>query len=93
VQGPIPQRPAGQRGVQPSSSPVNGPARPNAASAAAGGHAGLSFLPDVLGFQFGTQPSGDGAAEQLSPEQIQQAFLSRLLLLLGSFVILCLLLF
>jgi len=30
---------------------------------------------------------------QLSPEQVQQAWLSRLLLLLGSFVILCLLLF
>ncbi|EOD41252.1 hypothetical protein EMIHUDRAFT_199519 [Emiliania huxleyi CCMP1516] len=37
----------------------------------------------------GDEPGG----EQLSPEQVQQAFLSRLLLLLGSFVILCLLLF
>ena len=34
-----------------------------------------------------------GAAQDLSPEQAQQARLSRLLLLLGSFVILCLLLF
>jgi E3 ubiquitin-protein ligase RNF5 len=31
--------------------------------------------------------------EPLSPEQQQQAFLSRLLLMLGSFVIMCLLLF
>jgi E3 ubiquitin-protein ligase RNF5 len=55
--------------------------------------AGLSFLPGVLGFQFGNPLVSDDAAEQLSPEQVQQAFLSRLLLLLGSFVILCLLLF
>ena len=34
----------------------------------------------------------DAAVGSLSPEQIQQAFLSRVLLLLGSFVILCLLL-
>jgi len=50
-----------------------------------------------LGFQFishvvqpGTQ-SASGDAR--TPEHAQQAFLSRLLLLLGSFVILCLLLF
>jgi E3 ubiquitin-protein ligase RNF5 len=47
----------------------------------------------VLGFQFGNPLVNDDAAERLSPEQVQQAFLSRLLLLLGSFVILCLLLF
>jgi len=34
-----------------------------------------------------------GYQEPLSPEQLQQAFLSRLMLLLGSFVTLCLLLF
>jgi len=37
-------------------------------------------------------PLGAGGEPALSPEQVQQAFLSRLLLLLGSFVILCLLL-
>lgn len=43
--------------------------------------------------------TGNGAhagmmyGEPLSPEQQQQAFLSRLLLMLGSFVIMCLLLF
>jgi hypothetical protein len=34
-----------------------------------------------------------GSQEPLSPEQQQQAFLSRLMLMLGSFVTLCLLLF
>ncbi len=35
----------------------------------------------------------NGYAEPLTPEQQHQAFLSRLLLMLGSFVIMCLLLF
>ena len=37
--------------------------------------------------------SGQGYVEALTPEQQHQAFLSRLLLMLGSFVIMCLLLF
>jgi E3 ubiquitin-protein ligase RNF5 len=36
---------------------------------------------------------GQGYVEALTPEQQHQAFLSRLLLMLGSFVIMCLLLF
>ena len=54
-----------------------------------------SFLPTFFGVQLGLSPNAnaDPNGELLSPEQAQQAFLSRLLLLLGSFVILCLLLF
>eukprot|EP00966_Prymnesium_polylepis_P104497 2420287-Prymnesium_polylepis.1 len=52
--------------------------------------AGLSFLPTFFGLPFTLEP---GTATELSPEQERQAFLSRLLLLLGSTVILCLLLF
>eukprot|EP00879_Flechtneria_rotunda_P010860 GHRR01011350.1.p2 GENE.GHRR01011350.1~~GHRR01011350.1.p2 ORF type:complete len:104 (+),score=27.87 GHRR01011350.1:709-1020(+) len=37
--------------------------------------------------------AGQGYVEALTPEQQHQAFLSRLLLMLGSFVIMCLLLF
>lgn len=47
--------------------------------------------PGILPTLFGIHGSGQGAA--MTPEQQHQAFLSRLLLLLGSFVILCLLLF
>lgn len=36
---------------------------------------------------------GRGGEGVLSPEEAQQAFLSRLLLMLGSFVVLCLLMF
>mmetsp|Transcript_1436 Transcript_1436/g.3067 ORF Transcript_1436/g.3067 Transcript_1436/m.3067 type:complete len:244 (-) Transcript_1436:478-1209(-) len=57
--------------------------------------AGLSFLPTFFGLHL-SHPQGvqgEPGAEALSPEQAQQALLSRLLLLLGSMVILCLLLF
>jgi len=56
--------------------------------------AGLSFLPTFFGlpFNIAVEQGGAGATE-LSPEQERQAVLSRLLLLLGSMVILCLLLF
>lgn len=51
---------------------------------------GQNVLPSLFGFS--QQPQGF-ADQQLSPEQQHQAFLSRLLLMLGSFVIMCLLLF
>ena len=97
----IPQRPPGQRPPRQPASPEAAPqsglrqARPRQPGAPAGGaQAGLSFLSTVLGFQLGGSAAGDDVgAEPLSPAQVQQAFLSRLLLLLGSFVILCLLLF
>lgn len=47
--------------------------------------------PGILPTLFGIHSGGQGAP--MTPEQQHQAFLSRLLLLLGSFVILCLLLF
>ncbi|GMH37418.1 hypothetical protein BSKO_05291 [Bryopsis sp. KO-2023] len=47
--------------------------------------------PGILPTLFGIHGGGQGAP--MTPEQQHQAFLSRLLLLLGSFVILCLLLF
>jgi len=47
-------------------------------------------LPSLFGFQLGP---GQGYVEALASEQQHQAFLSRLLLMLGSFVIMCLLLF
>ena len=51
----------------------------------------LGFVPSLFGLQTGAD--GTLILGELSPEQAQQAFLSRALLLLGSFVILCLLLF
>jgi len=47
--------------------------------------------PGILPTLFGTLGGAEGA--QMTPEQRHQAFLTRLLLLLGSFVIICLLLF
>ena len=46
-----------------------------------------------FGIQFGTGVRSSLLIDNMSPEQQQQAFLSQLLLLLGSFVILCLLIF
>ena len=75
-------------------SPVNG-------GGGANGRRTPNFMSSSLGFVpslFGLQAGADGTVQmqllgELSPEQAQQAFLSRALLLLGSFVILCLLLF
>ena len=80
---PVPRRPAGQQLPPPP------PTLPPGAGGGAGG--GLGLLPAL----FGVAPAaGAGAAfEPLTPEQAHQAFLSRLLLMLGSFVIMCLLLF
>lgn len=57
--------------------------------------AGFGLMPSLLGFgfQFGVGMGTNLHGEPLSPEQQQQAFLSRLLLMLGSFVIMCLLIF
>ena len=53
------------------------------------------FVSSVLGFgfQFNAGSGPPCAGDPLSLEQQQHSFLSRLLLLLGSFVILCLLIF
>lgn len=80
----IPARPAAQRP----------PSVPQYAQGPNGG--GVGAMP-LLGLHM--PPNGAGPhpnllyGEPLSPEQQQQAFLSRLLLMLGSFVIMCLLLF
>lgn len=74
---PVPPRPAGQRPVS---------TRTGTPAAAQQG-----VLPALFGFQLA--PGQGYAVEALTPEQQHQAFLSRLLLMLGSFVIMCLLLF
>lgn len=76
----VPPRPQGQR-----PDPVVG----NMAGAAETSPS--SPQPGFWGLLIGINPGGHGTA--MTPEQQHQAFLSRLLLLLGSFVILCLLLF
>ncbi|GFR53119.1 hypothetical protein Agub_g15835 [Astrephomene gubernaculifera] len=74
---PVPPRPAGQR---PPPVPAN----------ATPGQPQQGVIPSLFGFHLGP---GQGYNEALTPEQQHQAFLSRLLLMLGSFVIMCLLLF
>lgn len=76
----IPRRPLGQR--PPLQRIVN--------------HDGTySVAPSLLASLLGYQQAHGAAAHRdpLTPEQQHQAFLSRLLLMLGSFVIMCLLLF
>ncbi|KAK9826833.1 hypothetical protein WJX81_005441 [Elliptochloris bilobata] len=80
----VPRRPAGQR-VEPVQrtqllQPGNSNLQP-----------GLGIIPTLFGLQHA--PGQGGFPEPLTPEQQHQAFLSRLLLMLGSFVIMCLLLF
>lgn len=86
---PLPPRPIGQRlpvvhhGLPPGAQAAQQPtAQPPAQQ--------QGMLPALFGFQLGP---GQGYVEALTPEQQHQAFLSRLLLMLGSFVIMCLLLF
>ena len=77
---PLPPRPAGQR--------------PDVVARTVSPQIDLSTnnpQPGFFGLLIGINGGGHGGA--MTPEQQHQAFLSRLLLLLGSFVILCLLLF
>lgn len=64
--------------------------RPAAVQVTQPGQPQQGILPSLFGFHLGP---GQGYNEALTPEQQHQAFLSRLLLMLGSFVIMCLLLF
>ncbi|KAK9817950.1 hypothetical protein WJX72_004750 [[Myrmecia] bisecta] len=83
--GAVPRRPAGTRPVPVQRTPLNQqPGNLNM-------QPGLGIIPTLFGLQNGTAQGG--YAEPLTPEQQHQAFLSRLLLMLGSFVIMCLLLF
>jgi E3 ubiquitin-protein ligase RNF5 len=63
----------------------------NTNNAQMNGQQGLGIIPTLFGLPNGAGQGG--YAEPLTPEQQHQAFLSRLLLMLGSFVIMCLLLF
>lgn len=81
----IPRRPAGQRPVPVQRNPVT------SQTGNINTQPGIGIIPTLFGFQHG--PGQGGYAEALTPEQQHQAFLSRLLLMLGSFVIMCLLLF
>ncbi|EFN60151.1 hypothetical protein CHLNCDRAFT_33679 [Chlorella variabilis] len=82
----VPQRPAGQRPAPVVRNPM---LQPNLNVNAQ--QSGLGIIPTLFGLQNGN--GNGGYAEPLTPEQQHQAFLSRLLLMLGSFVIMCLLLF
>ncbi|GAB4814682.1 hypothetical protein N2152v2_001728 [Parachlorella kessleri] len=82
----VPRRPAGQRPVPVVRNPMM---QPNINNMNA--QPGIGIIPTLFGLQQGNGQAG--YAEPLTPEQQHQAFLSRLLLMLGSFVIMCLLLF
>uniref|UniRef100_A0A7S2V596 RING-type E3 ubiquitin transferase n=1 Tax=Fibrocapsa japonica TaxID=94617 RepID=A0A7S2V596_9STRA len=94
----IPQRPAGQRPEPRPPQNNNNINDPNQGMAGQFGNvqfsAGFGFFPSLFGLQFQTfstpQRNNNGV---MTPEEIQQAFLSKVLLGLGSLVILCLLMF
>lgn len=79
----VPSRPAGQRPAAVVRNPLLQP------NINVNGQQGIGIIPTLFGIQGGA----NGYSEPLTPEQQHQAFLSRLLLMLGSFVIMCLLLF
>mmetsp|Transcript_14018 Transcript_14018/g.48275 ORF Transcript_14018/g.48275 Transcript_14018/m.48275 type:complete len:233 (+) Transcript_14018:160-858(+) len=93
--GAVPSRPIGHRPAE-----VPGPGGIGFTGSTFPVTGGMSMLPQLLGLQFGQDAAvehrprvGAYLGETMSPEQQQQAFLSRLLLMLGSCVIMCLLLF
>eukprot|EP01084_Bolivina_argentea_P281731 482095_1 len=58
--------------------------------------AGIGFFPSLFGlqFQFGTGiPTGHAANHPLTADELQQSFWSRVLLLIGTFIVFCLLFF
>jgi E3 ubiquitin-protein ligase RNF5 len=77
---PLPPRPAGQR--------------TSISQAPSSTHQQPGVLPALFGFQLGPgHVSSRPPVQASTPDQQHQAFLSRLLLMLGSFVIMCLLVF
>lgn len=83
-----PSRPLGQRETPGAR---DGRGARDGEGSRSGATAPLSALPSFFNLSGGG--GGGGFVEPLSSEQQHQAFLSRLLLMLGSFVIMCLLLF
>ena len=79
----VPSRPAGQRPAPVMRNPLLQASAVNLGPA----QQRLGIIPTLFGLQ---GPQGqNGYPEPLTPEQQHQAFLSRLLLMLGSFVIMC----
>ena len=96
VEDSIPNRPAAQRPAPPERPAQSTVGQLGEAGNGMGlGTGGVGFFPSLFGLQFQSfaplEPAFRGG--NLSPEEQQQAYLSRLLLMLGSFVILCLLFF
>lgn len=88
----VPTRPQGLR-LQTRNPDANGGGEWGAAGAGPAENVGLVSTLLGFGIQFGASGRSSLLINSMSPEQQQQAFLSQLLLLLGSFVILCLLIF
>ena len=88
----VPTRPQGLR-LQARNPDANGGGEWGAAGAGPAENVGLVSTLLGFGIQFGASGRSSLLINSMSPEQQQQAFLSQLLLLLGSFVILCLLIF
>jgi len=93
---PIPERPPGQRTEAANQHPTgifNGPFGNTVQFDNFTFTAGFGFFPSLFGLQFQGFPGAPGHNEPLTAEQMNSAFLSRVLLLLGIWVILCLLFF
>lgn len=88
----VPTRPQGLR-LQARNPDANGGGEWGTAGAGPAENVGLVSTLLGFGIQFGASGRSSLLINSMSPEQQQQAFLSQLLLLLGSFVILCLLIF
>jgi E3 ubiquitin-protein ligase RNF5 len=88
----VPPRPQGLR-LQTRNPDANGGGEWGTAGAGPAENVGLVSTLLGFGIQFGASGRSSLLINSMSPEQQQQAFLSQLLLLLGSFVILCLLIF
>jgi len=101
---PVPRRPAGQHTPAAPAGPAP-PAMPHlqpglgliptlfGLGPAGGGIAGAGYGGPGAAGAAGSAAAAAAHGLDLTPEQQHQAFLSRLLLMLGSFVIVCLLLF
>mmetsp|Transcript_15073 Transcript_15073/g.22675 ORF Transcript_15073/g.22675 Transcript_15073/m.22675 type:complete len:216 (-) Transcript_15073:132-779(-) len=101
----VPNRPHAQRPAPgPSVPPQGGPIPPGAMAGQFGGiqfFAGFGFFPSLFGLQFQNfapppphaQRQHQQAGRALTQEEIQQNFISRFLVMLGTFVIICLILF